>query len=186
MFRSMNIKSLTVAISALVLSTSVNAEIIQDIQYQTTDGQLFTHNLTGEISNGTGATLTTHLRGDFHSLGQYNENFSISIDGFSRWSEAGYGIFAGIYNITEHSINDVEFFVDTNLEASMFSSLMSDSVAIVTVDFGAGVDNFAELSFSEVTLSYNNQVSNVPVPAAVWLFGSGLLGLVGVARRKKA
>lgn len=26
----------------------------------------------------------------------------------------------------------------------------------------------------------------VPVPAAVWLFGSGLLGLVGVARRKRA
>ena len=26
----------------------------------------------------------------------------------------------------------------------------------------------------------------VPVPAAVWLFGSGLLGLVAVARRKKA
>jgi len=29
-------------------------------------------------------------------------------------------------------------------------------------------------------------VSTVPIPAAVWLFGSGLLGLVGVARRKKA
>ena len=29
-------------------------------------------------------------------------------------------------------------------------------------------------------------VSTVPVPAAVWLFGSGLLGLVGIARRKKA
>jgi hypothetical protein len=26
----------------------------------------------------------------------------------------------------------------------------------------------------------------IPVPAALWLFGSGLLGLVGVARRKKA
>lgn len=26
----------------------------------------------------------------------------------------------------------------------------------------------------------------IPVPAAVWLFGSGLLGLVGVARRKKS
>lgn len=25
----------------------------------------------------------------------------------------------------------------------------------------------------------------VPIPAAVWLFGSGLLGLVGVARRKR-
>ena len=29
-------------------------------------------------------------------------------------------------------------------------------------------------------------VSPVPVPAAVWLFGSGLLGLVGMSRRKKA
>jgi len=29
-------------------------------------------------------------------------------------------------------------------------------------------------------------IAPVPVPAAVWLFGSGLLGLVGVARRKKA
>lgn len=26
----------------------------------------------------------------------------------------------------------------------------------------------------------------VPVPAAVWLFGSGLIGLIGIARRKKS
>ncbi len=36
---------------------------------------------------------------------------------------------------------------------------------------GLGFDNF---SFTAV-----------PVPAAVWLFGSGLLGLFGIARRKK-
>ena len=30
-----------------------------------------------------------------------------------------------------------------------------------------------------------DNTSVIPVPAAVWLFGSGLLGLVGVARRKK-
>ena len=29
-------------------------------------------------------------------------------------------------------------------------------------------------------------VNPVPVPAAVWLFGSGLLGLIGVARRRNA
>lgn len=30
------------------------------------------------------------------------------------------------------------------------------------------------------------EMTPVPVPAAVWLFGSGLLGLVGIARRKSA
>jgi len=35
-------------------------------------------------------------------------------------------------------------------------------------------------------LSYNVSFEPVPVPPAVWLFGSGLIGLVGFARRKKA
>lgn len=30
------------------------------------------------------------------------------------------------------------------------------------------------------------EVNPIPVPAAVWLFGSGLLGLIGISRRKKA
>ena len=29
-------------------------------------------------------------------------------------------------------------------------------------------------------------ISNIPVPGAIWLFGSGLLGLIGISRRKKA
>lgn len=42
----------------------------------------------------------------------------------------------------------------------------------VSIDIGSG-DSLTVLS-----------VSAVPVPAAVWLFGSGLLGLIGIARRK--
>ena len=34
--------------------------------------------------------------------------------------------------------------------------------------------------------TYLVRTSAVPVPAAVWLFGFGLLGLIGIARRKKA
>jgi len=35
-------------------------------------------------------------------------------------------------------------------------------------------------------VQYGFNISAVPVPAAVWLFGSGLVGLLGLARRKKA
>ena len=42
-------------------------------------------------------------------------------------------------------------------------------------------------NFDAQSLTITNYSPTViPVPAAVWLFGSGLLGLVGVARRKKA
>ena len=32
---------------------------------------------------------------------------------------------------------------------------------------------------------HDGDIGTVPVPAAVWLFGSGLLGLIGITRRKK-
>jgi hypothetical protein len=34
--------------------------------------------------------------------------------------------------------------------------------------------------------AFSGSLSIVPVPAAVWLFGSGFIGLVGMARRRKA
>jgi len=42
---------------------------------------------------------------------------------------------------------------------------------------------------SKIGLAFNNfspTTTVVPVPAAIWLFGSGMLGLIGVARRKNA
>lgn len=56
-----------------------------------------------------------------------------------------------------------------------------------TLDYTAVVPQADPSGFGGVYygLHLEGTVNAVPIPAAVWLFGSGLLGLVGIARRKK-
>jgi len=70
------------------------------------------------------------------------------------------------------------------------------TIATITLTAGAtlGTSSLSILGSSEFfsateqlsPITLDGTVHVVPVPAAVWLFGSGLLGLVGIARRKKA
>ena len=58
-----------------------------------------------------------------------------------------------------------------------------------TLDYNAVVPSggFAGVAYAlHLTGTIGAGTPEIPVPAAVWLFGSGLLGLVGVARRRKA
>jgi hypothetical protein len=59
------------------------------------------------------------------------------------------------------------------------------AVLVSTDSYGVGPNwgTFDQGTYYEV---WSVDIQAVPVPAAVWLFGSGLLGLVGVARRKKS
>ena len=77
----------------------------------------------------------------------------------------------------------------------------AESVADVVCDTGSGCGNGAGyiLNYSAVVpdgdpsgfggvkyaLHLEGAVSTVPVPTAVWLFSSGLIGLIGLARRKE-
>jgi len=54
----------------------------------------------------------------------------------------------------------------------------------LTREFGT-FDCNAQATNCGAETSHVSAYGVVPVPAAVWLFGSGLLGLVGLARRKK-
>jgi len=71
-----------------------------------------------------------------------------------------------------------------------FSSFSFTLLGFNEADFVATASSNGNLFATHVYLdtgstgfAYGGTV--VPVPAAVWLFGSGLLGLVGIARRKK-
>ena len=49
-------------------------------------------------------------------------------------------------------------------------------------------DTFIGTAFDQsgLDMGFNYSISAIPLPPAVWLFGSGLIGLIGLARRKKS
>lgn len=55
-----------------------------------------------------------------------------------------------------------------------------------TLDAAFHVSGIGGTGFTTVNYALHLEGHVVPLPPAVWLFGSGLLGLVGIARRKKA
>ena len=71
---------------------------------------------------------------------------------------------------------------------------LDGSIELVSTDVisdlfptGSGAPGHPVIDGATVGFTYNFDLllTPVPVPAAVWLFGSGLLGLVGISRRKK-
>jgi hypothetical protein len=72
------------------------------------------------------------------------------------------------------SATNIAIEIQNNLSAT---STLAGELAFIEKDLEAGV----------VQLTVGPPAPPaVPVPPAVWLFGSGLLGLIGIARRKKA
>ncbi len=65
-------------------------------------------------------------------------------------------------------------------------SLIGGLVSATGVDKnGTGVNTILYFNdFNELSYYSINTISAVPVPAAAWLFASGLIGLIGIAKRK--
>ena len=92
-------------------------------------------------------------------------------------------IFANVNSATPYS--------DQLTGQSEFISYAPLAATSNTVGFGpetpfTGVKAYFDIGSGNSLHVTGYSVSSVPVPAAVWLFGSGFIGLIGIARRKKA
>jgi hypothetical protein len=101
-----------------------------------------------------------------------------------------------VYSVNFNTAGDVYNVQDGDGPVSGFVELISLNLAAGSLLEGQGIhfDLFActtgsmpdTCQVSEGDFApFSHDATYVPVPAAVWLFGSGLMGLVGIARRKK-
>jgi len=76
-------------------------------------------------------------------------------------------------------------------DAFLVATYNADSSVFLNIDLGGinlvqGSLTVCSGSCQALAIGSWTRISAVPVPAAAWLFGSGLIGLIGIARRKKA
>ncbi|MGB5717028.1 MAG: VPLPA-CTERM sorting domain-containing protein [Gammaproteobacteria bacterium] len=198
----MNIKHLQAMVCAItfsVLATSANAASMS---------------VAGPTSAAPGASFSLTLEGDFTDVGLFGGGVLVSWDpalftlnlvtldpdaelnpldaglscpgaGFCPadtasesiigWSPSG----ANVLGLATATMARLDFTSTGASGTGVFS--IADDLAV----FGG----MADLLGQPIAMIYDPlsvTVNAVPVPAAVWLFGSGVLGLVGVARRRKA
>jgi len=116
---------------------------------------------------------------------------------FSGWSVNWNGIDIGLGGAAWGSNNDGVAHLTCEVDCSNGDSFSLFYTATVTegdftgiryrLGFDSGnIENPSLLALNEdLGILSTGTISAVPVPAAAWLFGSGLIGLVGFARRKK-
>lgn len=211
----MGIKSISLAATALVLSTSVNASLVS-VDLNTAGDGLLTHDTVSGL-NWLDLTQTkgfsyNFVSSELGSAGLYDgyryatndevvnlflDNYSIDLSSGGIISEAGVDpdilsaaeLFGNIANIFSADYNGFLGYTDDSP-----SEGRQTRIGLLTCDVCTGFEStytavgtdYSQSSGHSYTGSYLVQVSTVPVPAAAWLFGSGLIGLVGIARRKSA
>jgi hypothetical protein len=136
--------------------------------WSSTNSDSWTFDITDDgynpaLENITAATVSLDLRDD--------KGYFLSYDIF--WEKARLSSGGTIIDTWE---------VDTGTEVLTITSLTElNNSGILSLTLKAVLGDFY---FDQATLNAQ-AVSTIPVPAAVWLFGSGLLGLAGFARAKQ-
>lgn len=114
----------------------------------------------------------------------------VTIDAIALWTQGTGAASINTFDLIVSNASD--FSAATTLGS--FTMVNTDLPALANIfTFTAIQTQFIRLSATSnlgypIATRFNEFAarSAVPLPAAVWLFGSGLLGLVGIARRKKA
>jgi hypothetical protein len=130
---------------------------------------------TTSVFNGAGSDLSLFFVGDGgHSVGVtlFNGGTSSGTQTYSPSTYTG-------YNVSQGSTLYAIYYMDIDL-ADFSSFLGTNPVDVIRLDISGSS------AVPSLLGSYDPNFAPIPIPAAVWMFGSGLIGLLGVARRRRA
>ena len=164
----------------------------------------FTNDTGGDLSNLSFLALTDVSLGGFgagfNDQGQLTTGGTINPTGYRQWSNNPSGLDFELLASVNVAVDDYEVsvadFSKPCTNGDLCDRAYTDKALALSNSVYAGEEDLimaarwlrtvaAGTSFSYTqTFEISELSPEVPVPAAVWLFGSGLLGLVGVARRK--
>ena len=182
-------KSLLKCLAASTLAVSINTEAAS-----------ITANFTSTVSSGD--FIGSAATGSF----TYDDSLIFGVGFEQITATQGLTVNLTVFGQTFTETDDIDFFIydipslefiDGNVSYLDFymsetpiteDGLTGDNITSINLE---GINDFGGFSLNLIgTNTYDgeffvNEVSAVPVPAAAWLFGSGLIGLISVARRKK-
>ena len=107
---------------------------------------------------------------------------------FDTWSEVyriDFNSPGTVVNTTPGSGNgSIAGWIET-VDINIYMATSGIHIDLFRCSSGMVEDDDCQITKGTDFAPFSHDASVVPVPAAVWLFGSGLLGLVGVARRRR-
>ena len=203
----MNIKSIALATSALILSIGINnawavsvtfSESLGEFDLPSFPGTYSPNSVTMDLVSGVSqaaniGVINFDAGGNIQPLATANLNswgFTIngtlfSLSEFDSLSSpvtvvntnSEYSILIGAGNTKIFDVGTLFTAQSSTLTVTLLASDLVQGDTAVALRDRASLDITRSAEFLLTT-------SAVPVPAAAWLFGSGLIGLIGLARRK--
>lgn len=199
------ISALALASTIFATSSANSATVYQSAAYGTTEAanHLYCSNCSdiaptatiGETFTITSESMITSI--DFYISSIYGSNHSIFLNFFDSSANP---IFSELFTTADYIRTDLNFSV-SNINA-IFNSPLTLAAGTYAVFWSAddlGIPAYDGLGASQLytdgsappiftdsasALRLNGSVSNIPLPAAAWLFSSALIPLAGLGRKK--